>query len=136
MVVGGPILVASLLLGLLISLIQAMTQLHDQTLSFVPKLLGLLVLIALCLPWLTDRMAEFSKRSWGRPGMGVAGFPAGRGYTASPAGHRVADRPQSPIESRPPTTPAEPEQSTTPQRSPFQLPQYQFSRPDPDPREG
>ena len=48
MMVGGPILVASLLLGLLIGVFQAMTQVQDQTVSFVPKILLLIVMIGLC----------------------------------------------------------------------------------------
>ena len=64
--VGGPILAASLLIGLVVSLIQSMTQLHDQSIAFVPKILLLLVAIAVCLPWLTDRMLEFTKYSLGK----------------------------------------------------------------------
>jgi len=41
--VGGPILVASLLIGLIVGVIQAMTQVQDQTVSFVPKILLLLL---------------------------------------------------------------------------------------------
>ena len=65
--VGGPILAASLLIGLVVSLIQSMTQLHDQSIAFVPKILLLLVAIAVCLPWLTDRMLEFTKYSLEKP---------------------------------------------------------------------
>jgi flagellar biosynthetic protein FliQ len=65
--VGGPILVASLVIGLLVSVLQAMTQLHDQTISFVPKILLLLVALAACLPWLTDQMLDFTKYSLEKP---------------------------------------------------------------------
>jgi len=67
MMVGGPILLASLLIGLLIGVFQAMTQVQDQTVSFVPKILLLIVLIGLCLPWLTDRMMGFAKQSFEKP---------------------------------------------------------------------
>ena len=67
MMVGGPILVASLLIGLLIGVFQAMTQVQDQTVSFVPKILLLIVLIGLCLPWLTDQMLDFAKHSFETP---------------------------------------------------------------------
>ncbi len=67
MMVGGPILVASLLLGLLIGVFQAMTQVQDQTVSFVPKILLLIVMIGLCLPWLTDRMMDFATQSFEKP---------------------------------------------------------------------
>ena len=65
--VGGPILVASLVIGLLVSVLQAMTQLHDQTISFVPKILLLLVALAACLPWLTDQMLDFTKYTLEKP---------------------------------------------------------------------
>ncbi len=67
MMVGGPILVASLLIALVVGVFQAMTQVQDQTVSFVPKLLLLIVLIGLCLPWLTDQMLEFAKHSFEKP---------------------------------------------------------------------
>ena len=67
MMVGGPILVASLLIGLLIGVFQAMTQVQDQTVSFVPKILLLIVMIGLCLPWLTDQMLDFAKQSFEKP---------------------------------------------------------------------
>jgi flagellar biosynthetic protein FliQ len=45
----------------LISLIQALTQIQDQTVSTVPKLLAMIVVMIICLPWLTDRMMEYSR---------------------------------------------------------------------------
>lgn len=65
--VGGPILLACLLIGLLISVVQAMTQLHDQTISFVPKIILLLITIGLCLPWLSDQMMDFARASFEKP---------------------------------------------------------------------
>ena len=65
--VGGPILAASLLIGLVVSLVQSMTQLHDQSIAFAPKILLLLVATAVCLPYLADRMIEFTKYSLEKP---------------------------------------------------------------------
>lgn len=69
MMVGGPILLASLLIGLLVGVFQAMTQIQDQTVSFVPKILLLVAGIGLCLPWLTDQMLDFAKLSFEKPMM-------------------------------------------------------------------
>ncbi len=66
-IVGGPILLASLAIGLLVGIIQAMTQVQDQTVSFVPKLLGMMLVIGLALPWLADRMVEFSHDTLATP---------------------------------------------------------------------
>ena len=67
MLVGGPILAASLLIGLIVGVFQAMTQVQDQTVSFVPKILLLLLMIGLFLPWLTQRMVDFSTESFSTP---------------------------------------------------------------------
>jgi len=67
MLVGGPILAASLLIGLIVGIIQTMTQIQDQTVSFVPKILLLLLMIGVCLPWLTERMIDFSTESFSTP---------------------------------------------------------------------
>ncbi|MFK7768911.1 MAG: flagellar biosynthetic protein FliQ [Mariniblastus sp.] len=67
LMVGGPILAASLLIGLLVGVFQAMTQVQDQTVSFVPKILLLIIAIGLCLPWLADQMLDFAKYSFERP---------------------------------------------------------------------
>ena len=67
MLVGGPILVTSLLIGLIIGVIQTMTQVQDQTVSFVPKILILIAVIGLCLPWLTERMTDFARLSFEKP---------------------------------------------------------------------
>ena len=65
--VGGPILAVSLLIGLVVSMVQSMTQLHDQSIAFVPKILLMLVAIAVALPWLADRMIGFTKYSLEKP---------------------------------------------------------------------
>ena len=65
--VGSPILIASLLIGLVINLLQSMTQLHDQAIAFVPKILLVLVTIAVCLPWLSEKMIDFAKYSFEKP---------------------------------------------------------------------
>lgn len=60
LVVGSPLLVIGMLVGLAIGLIQALTQIQDQTVSTVPKLVAMTIAIVVCLPWLTDRMLEYT----------------------------------------------------------------------------
>ena len=60
LVVGSPRLVIGMLVGLAIGLIQALTQIQDQTVSTVPKLVAMTLAIVVCLPWLTDRMLEYT----------------------------------------------------------------------------
>lgn len=58
--VGGPVLVAGVLIGLVISLFQSLTSIQDQTLSFVPKILGMIVVALLLLPWMIAQLVEFT----------------------------------------------------------------------------
>ena len=57
--VGGPVLIAALAIGLIVGLIQAVTQLHDQTISLVPKLLVVSLVIFYLLPWGLSRMTDY-----------------------------------------------------------------------------
>jgi flagellar biosynthetic protein FliQ len=60
LLVGAPTLAAALLAGLLVSLGQAVTQLQDQTLSFVPKLLAMTAALVWTLPWALGRLVEYA----------------------------------------------------------------------------
>jgi len=60
LLLSAPVLVAGLLVGLLISIGQAVTQIQEQTLSFVPKIVAMLVVAALLMGWLAQRMVEFA----------------------------------------------------------------------------
>ncbi|MBU6173994.1 MAG: flagellar biosynthesis protein FliQ [Planctomycetes bacterium] len=61
LVLGSPLLVIGMLVGLLIGLVQALTQIQDQTVSTVPKLVAMTLAIVICLPWLADRMIDYSR---------------------------------------------------------------------------
>jgi len=56
----APFLILTLVLGLLTSLLQSVTSLQEQTLTFVPKLLGLSALILILTPWLLRSLSEFT----------------------------------------------------------------------------
>ncbi len=58
--IGGPVLVAALAIGLVIGLLQSITQLHDQTLAFVPKLICISFVVLYLLPWGLGRMTEYA----------------------------------------------------------------------------
>ena len=57
---AAPILLIAMLIGLAISLFQAVTTIHEQTLTFVPKALGVIALIILLLPWMLRTTTEFT----------------------------------------------------------------------------
>lgn len=56
---AGPILLVTLIVGLLISIFQAATQINEMTLSFIPKLLAIGVTLALIGPWLISTMVDY-----------------------------------------------------------------------------
>lgn len=60
MVIAGPLLAAILIVGLLISIIQATTQLQEMTLSYVPKMVVAGALLILLGPWMIGRLTQFA----------------------------------------------------------------------------
>jgi flagellar biosynthetic protein FliQ len=59
---AGPLLGAALAVGLLIGIFQAATQIQEMTLSFIPKLLALVVTLFIAGPWMIQVLVTFSKR--------------------------------------------------------------------------
>lgn len=57
---ASPILLVGMLIGLAISLFQAVTTIHEQTLTFVPKALGITLLLVLLLPWMLRQVMQFT----------------------------------------------------------------------------
>jgi len=62
---AAPILLVGMAVGLVISLLQAVTQIQEQTLSFVPKMLAMGLAAMLFLPWLATKMLEFARLMFG-----------------------------------------------------------------------
>jgi flagellar biosynthetic protein FliQ len=60
MLVAGPMLVVALLVGLAVSILQAVTQIQEQTLAFVPKLVGVSVVFLLALPWVLQLLVRYT----------------------------------------------------------------------------
>lgn len=60
MALASPILIAAMTIGLGVSLFQAVTSIHEQTLSFVPKALGIVGITIVLLPWLLRTTVEFA----------------------------------------------------------------------------
>ena len=58
--VAGPILLVGLVIGLAVSLFQAVTQIQEQSLSFIPKIIGLAVLIVVLGPWMMDKLINYA----------------------------------------------------------------------------
>lgn len=65
LLVSMPVLVVGMAVGLVISILQAVTQVQEQTLSFVPKIVAMLFTAALTAPWVTQKVMEFSQEMFG-----------------------------------------------------------------------
>lgn len=62
LLVSAPILVVSLVIGMLVSVFQAMTQINEVTMTFVPKILGVFAVSALVGPWMIGTMVDYTTR--------------------------------------------------------------------------
>ncbi|MBQ7926034.1 MAG: flagellar biosynthesis protein FliQ [Lachnospiraceae bacterium] len=60
-----PILGVSLVIGLLVSIFQTITSIQEQTLTFVPKMVGIFVALMLLGDWMMTQMVEFMELLWG-----------------------------------------------------------------------
>ena len=58
--IAAPILIVAMVIGLAISLFQAVTTIHEQTLAFVPKALAVVGVLLLLLPWIVRSLVEFT----------------------------------------------------------------------------
>lgn len=60
LLVSTPILLIGMIVGLAISILQAVTQVQEQTLSFVPKIIAMALAVGLLLPWIIRQLSAFS----------------------------------------------------------------------------
>jgi len=60
LLVAGPMLIVALGVGLIISVIQAVTQIQEQTLSFLPKLLAVAAVFLIALPWMLQLLVKYT----------------------------------------------------------------------------
>lgn len=58
--IAAPILIVAMIIGLAISLFQAVTTIHEQTLAFVPKALAVVGVLLILLPWIVRSLVEFT----------------------------------------------------------------------------
>jgi flagellar biosynthetic protein FliQ len=65
MLSAGPLLLASLVTGLLISIFQAATQINEMTLTFIPKLVVMFVVLVVLGPWMLGLLVDYVVRLYG-----------------------------------------------------------------------
>jgi len=64
LLLGAPIMVMAVIVGLTISILQAVTQLQDQTISFVPKIIAMALAGLFVMPWMIRQMVEFATNTF------------------------------------------------------------------------
>jgi flagellar biosynthesis protein FliQ len=68
--VGAPIMLVGLVIGLAVSVFQAVTQIQEQTLSFIPKIVGMAVLVVIAGPWMLSQLITWTQNLYaGIPSM-------------------------------------------------------------------
>lgn len=59
LMVAAPMLIAALVIGLIISIFQAATQINEQTMTFIPKIVGVFVTLLIFAPWILQKVSAF-----------------------------------------------------------------------------
>ncbi|MFP5362740.1 MAG: flagellar biosynthesis protein FliQ [Thermoleophilia bacterium] len=62
---GLPLLLSALVVGLLVSVFQAVTQIQEMTLSFIPKILAMVVVIVIAGPWMLSQLTSYTRELYG-----------------------------------------------------------------------
>ncbi|MFE4704172.1 flagellar biosynthesis protein FliQ [Peribacillus simplex] len=65
MIIAGPLMVIALIVGLLVSIFQATTQIQEQTLAFVPKIVAVLLGLILLAPWMLSHLLSYANEIFG-----------------------------------------------------------------------
>ena len=63
LIVSAPVLLTVLVIGLIVSIFQAATQINEATLSFVPKIIGAVAVLAIAGPWMLTTLVEYLQRT-------------------------------------------------------------------------
>jgi flagellar biosynthetic protein FliQ len=62
LLVSAPLLLTALVIGLVVSIFQAATQINEMTLSFIPKLLGMFAVLIIAGPWMLEMLTDYMQR--------------------------------------------------------------------------
>ncbi len=61
LMIGSPILLAGVVVGIFVGLVQTVTQVQDQTVAFVVKISSMIVVFAMCLPWIIEKFVDYAR---------------------------------------------------------------------------
>jgi len=66
--IAGPMLVAAMLIGIIVSILQAVTQINEATLTFIPKMIAVVLVLLVMAPWMLKVLEEFTINIIGNAG--------------------------------------------------------------------
>lgn len=65
LLISAPLLLTALVIGLVVSIFQAATQINEMTLSFIPKMLGIFIVLIFTGPWMISMLVDYIQRLYG-----------------------------------------------------------------------
>ncbi len=65
MLVAGPMLIAAMVIGIIVSVLQAITQINEATLTFIPKMVAIILVLVIMAPWMLEVLQNYSTQIFG-----------------------------------------------------------------------
>lgn len=65
MLIGGPMLIAAMVIGIIVSILQAITQINEATLTFIPKMVAIVLVLVVMAPWMLEVLQNYSQEIFG-----------------------------------------------------------------------
>lgn len=62
---AGPLLLAAMAIGILVSVLQAITQINESTLTFIPKMVAVIIVLVIMGPWMLETMQTYASQVFG-----------------------------------------------------------------------
>lgn len=66
--VSGPLLGAAMVVGILVSILQAVTQINESTLTFIPKMVAIIIVLSVMAPWMLETLQHYASNILGNAG--------------------------------------------------------------------
>lgn len=65
MLIGGPMLIAAMVIGIIVSVLQAITQINEATLTFIPKMVAITLVLIVMAPWMLEVLSNYATEIFG-----------------------------------------------------------------------
>jgi flagellar biosynthetic protein FliQ len=65
MLIAGPMLIAAMVIGIIVSVLQAITQINEATLTFIPKMIAIVLVLVVLAPWMMEVLQNYSTEIFG-----------------------------------------------------------------------